>query len=396
MATINNNSIQVGTADYDNLQASVKMRVEVLDDSIVDFLNSLDIINMETRLEAESGSQVVMYNTPRLNALGFTGDKDAYANAIGLQTNTRKMQINKHSMSVAYSLKGTMRQQIVSFNLSAEVPRQHKQWGVGLINYQIMNQLTSNTALTKLAPEVVGGNITAADQLLILEGHNSAVAPTSLYKAIGSLGAGGITLDQNVVSSNPLTLRDFQQARQVINNAASDVPLWNKLKKRVNGKEVDALALISTTGMNQLRNDPLTQGQGFNIPQIVYAGMAGGNKQMDLIDVFVVDGIAFKEMPDHWFSRGIDSNTGAPVAGTRRCVLLGEFALDMAMGKGFGGKVAGFSLEVDENYKPLNKQGYSNAEIIGGVKKTQINGTGVNASALYDNAIYTITHYSNT
>ena len=400
MATINDSDITVGLSGRDLLKASMKMQIEVLKaERYLNLLKKLGAINYEPKLSAEAGTSVTMYNTPRISGLGVTGDADMYTNAISLQSGSRTLSIRKHTLPIKYAMEGTERQQVSEFDLKGRAPKQATQWGKEVLLYQLMNQLGSNTATTLNAPGVYDVAVTATADRLILTGHNAAIAPSATFKGYGSLAAGSISADESVDADNPLTMADIMAARETIMATNIGIPTWNRLQNPVEGTNVDAVLLVSTTGMNQLKNDAVTQGQGFSLPQFVYAQIAGGEKVMMPSNAYIVEGIAIVEMPDNYLPRGVNSSSAAAVANTRRAIMVGANAVDFALGKGYsfgGATIPGFNVDVDEKYKPLNKQGYLMASINGGFKKVQISGTGANVGTSYDNAVYTFTHYSRT
>lgn len=400
MATINNNTIAV-SGSRDLLKASLRLYDETIGaNKILNMLFKFGIVNREDKLTSASGSKVTMYNIPRLSAKPIVGDDDYYSRAVPMQSGDRVLQIRKNVRSVTYALDGSERQQVSEFNLKKATPKTLTEWSNCLLLYWFMNHLTSNTATTMYAPGVYDdGAITSTADRTAFCGNNAAIAPSSTYKAYGSGGANSVTADESITSVNPLVLQDFLDMREVINATNLGVPMFNKITAPIEGLQVDTVALVSTTGMTQLRQDAVTIGQGLTIPQLMYATIAGGEKVPLPGNTYVVPGtgIAFLELPDNYFARGINSSTAAPVAATRRAVMVGANAIDFALGKGFsagGNTIPGFSMETDENYKPANKQGYLFASINGGVQKVQVYGTGANTATAYDNAIATITHYS--
>ena len=395
MSTINDNAITVGSA-RDLMKASMKLKLETIDHNpVISTLKNFGIINYEEKLTTESGTQVTMYNAPRLEGKGSTGDVDRYQLAGSLESGLRTLSIQTHSNTVKYALAGSERQQISEFDLTARTPQLISQWASCLTVAQAINQLGGNTATSIEIPDVDSDAFATTAELLIATGHNTALAPSARYKAIGSDGTGGITTDQGVVAANALTLEDFMISREVINSTAVGIPVWDRLTKSVQGVKVDAIALVSTTGMNQLKNDATASALTFG--QFIYNAIAGGGKPPLPSGTYIYEGIAFIEIPDNLMPRGVHSSTAAAVANTRRAVLCGANALDMALGKGQtmnGNTLGGFEIIMDDTHDKLNKIGYTSVNMNSGCKKVQLFGTGANAATAYDNATYVITHYS--
>jgi len=404
MATITDSQIVSSNTTFNLTKASARMYAEFFGngkynplDAIMNTLKQCGVFNYEEKLSSSAGDTVRLYNTPRLDMLPNRGDIDKYTNAKNMQRGDRSMKINLISGTIVYDREGTFRQQLVDFNLKENVPQMVTQWMKHTLLYAILNQAAGNTSTTITAPRVYSSNITTSSDMLSLTGNNVAIAPSSVYKAIGSLGAGSHSTDQSVDNTNPLTLRDFMRAREVIRAAGSGIPTWSCVDRTISGKWVDAVAVVSTTGMNQLKSDAVASGQGINFAQTQYAQLAGGKDGMNAMTGFVLENILFIEVPDDLLPRGVNSGTSAPVAQTRRAVLLGANAIDIAAGKGYesgSAIIPGFSVDIDEDYKKLNKQGFADISWCGGVQKTQILGTGSNASNSYDLGTYVITHYS--
>ena len=399
MATIQDNEITVGSA-RDLLKASMKLHIEVLErDKKIAMLNAFGVVNYHKDLTQASGSTLTLYNAPRITGKGNVGDHDRYSNATPLESGARTLQIRLHDKTVKYALAGSERQQISEFDLKARTPRQLAEWMKAYLLAQWMNQLGGNTGTSVYAPDVSDDVFSTTADRLLIAGHNTPVAPSTRYKGYGSLAAGSISADESVDADNPLRLADFMAAREVINSTEVGVPVWNRLQRAVEGVNVDAIALVSVTGMNQLKQDATTIGQGLSFPQLMYATLAGGQKLPMPANTYVYEGIAFVEMPDNLMPRGVHSGTAAPVANTRRAIIVGADALDFALGKGFsfnGKTVPGFEITTDEDRDKLNKIGYANVGVNSGSKKVQLFGTGANASTAYDNATFVITHYSRT
>lgn len=393
MATINQSQIDVGTSGYDLQKSSRKLQKLTLEgDYFLNALRGLGVINEETDLSKESGTSLVMYNNVRHSSLGNLGDVDAYAAANGLKVGDRSVSIRKHFETVRYALDKTERQQIAEFKLSEPAVQAAVSWSKEITLHQVMAQLTSNTATTRYVSSAYDYAVTNTAEIKKLNGHNDPVAPSTVYRSWGNEASGGISADQSVSSSNKLKVKDFLNARRYTHGTQLGVPNFYRLQNPIQGMKVDAVALVGTTGMNQLKFE---DSANYNFTQVQYATLQSG-KQLSLpFEAFTIPGtgMLFMEMPDEYFSRGVHSGTSAEVANTRRCVIVGANAVDFAMGKGFGA-VGGWSVRMDDEHKKLNDEGFLKVEINCGFKKVQIAGTGAYASTKFDNSIYTITHYS--
>lgn len=399
MPTINNSEIVVG-GSRDLLKASMKLHVEVFERTpALNVMKTYGLLNYQEDLTRKSGTSITMYNIPRIDSKGTTGDYDRYSAATEAESGDRTVSIRKIGNTMKYSLEGTERQQVSEFDLKADIPRLQSQWIKNFTLTTIFNQSGGNTANSVTVPSVASTAFTTTEELARIRGNNATVAPTSIYKAIGANGVGSITTDEGVDSDNILKLSDFMYAREIIRSTTAGVPKWNVIGGDYAGKPVDAIAFVGTTGINQLKLDAAGSGNALTMSEIGLQGLAGG-KQYPIGPSYWMENILFVEVDDDLLPRGVNSSTSAPVANTRRAIIMGRGAVDMAVGQGY--KVndnvyySGFQVKVDEEHEKLNQIGYCEASFNFGVKKAGLFGQGTNAATRYDLASYVITHYSRT
>lgn len=385
-------TLSQGNATFDLTKQSARLYYEVRTDDLMAILGMAGVIVPEQKLTEENGTTVQLQDIKRRDSKGITGDADFYSTATPYEYGVRTLTINKLSDNFNYPLKGTLTQQIHPADLRAERPRLSVEWMKSMIRYSILNQAGGNTATSITATWNASTAFTGSD-LTKVTGYNAGIAPSSTFKGIGNLGSGGVTTDQGVTSSNVLTFQDFQRMRETINSATAGFASFNK----VQGKPYDVVAVVSTSGMNQLRNQAQAPGANFTVSQWFYQKLAGGLKEI-MISNFIVDRILFVEVGDDYLPRGVHTGTSAEVANTRRAVVMGANAVDLAYGKGYtlpnGDITGGFSVEIDETYKKNNKIGYGVISALYGCKKTQLEGFGGNAGSYRDLATYVITHYT--
>lgn len=380
--------------NFNLAKQSARLYVEAIEaNPFMKIMKQYGLVNIEEKLTQGAGETVNMYNLLRVDSQGNTGDNDRYSNAAGGDYGHRSMSINLLSHSEKWARKKTMTQQIAPFDLKEGRGKLMALWMKQMILASIFNQAGGNTATSITIPSVSSSAFTGASTgLPKVLGYNAAAAPTSNYKGYGSRA--NISADESVTSSHPLKLSDFMDAREVITSSNAGLPQWNLIMEM----GIQAVAFVSTTGMNQLKNDAVTQGQGINFAQTLYATLAGGKKFS--IDQFEMENILFVEVPDFLMPRGVHSTLSTAVANTRRAVIMGVNAVDIALGAGYeapnGDVYPGFAVQMDEQYKRLNKETYASVEAIWGCKKTRLFGQGSNASTAYDLATYVITHYSRT
>jgi hypothetical protein len=385
-------TLSQGNATFDLTKQSSRLFYEVKTDDLMAILGEAGVISPEQKLTQESGTSVQLQNILRRDSKGTTGDADFYSTATPYEYGTRTLTINKLTDSYSYPMKGTLTQQIHPADLRADKGRASVEWMKSIIRYSVLNQAGGNTATSITAAWNASTVFTGGD-LTKVTGYNSAIAPSATFKGIGNLGTGGVTTDQGVTSSNTLTFQDFQRAREAYSVTTTGFTSFN----RIQGKPYDVVAVVGTSGMNQLRNQSSAANTAFNLQQMFYSKMAGGLKEI-MLSNFIVDRILFIEVADDYLPRGVNSGSNVEVANTRRAVIMGANALDLAYGKGYtlpnGDITGGFSVMIDEQYKKANGIGYGFIHALYGCKKTQLEGFGANAGVQRDLATYVITHYT--
>lgn len=363
----------------------------IIENPVVKVLQENGCINIETDLSKNQGGTATLYNQPRLVGKGIRGDADFYSNATLTEVGNRTLSIAKVSRSITYPLKGTQTQQFAAFKIDQNNTELLKDWTKGIVGHSIINHLGGNNAssLTLANPE----DTFSGDDLLQVTGNNAVSAPSYWYSA-GNQTA--ITTDGSITTTHLLSLKDFQNAAAVITSQTAGRPTWSLMSD----KDYYGVAFVSMTGLNHLLNEAVTLGQGMQLQQIIQYQSAGGSK-LEVLRPFTIPGIPFKfyACPDSWLPRGVTTSGTTTKANSRRCVIVGKKAIDMAMGAGFsdggGDPVAGVNVEIDTEYKRMNKFGYAMVSLLWGCKKTQITGPNA-ASTAYDVGSYVITHYSAT
>lgn len=388
----------------------------IVKNPILGMLTECGCINIENALDQQKGGKVTLYNRPRLDTPGVRGDKDFYSLAEFQDISGRTLNIEKNTAPTKWRRRGSQDYQYAPYNLDEGCVENISTWTKGLLSASIINQLAGNTATSISHPSLYASGTfnDTDDTLLQITGNNAAIAPTYWYEA--NLG-GAITTDAGVVSSNKLTIADFENAVSIIESQDATKPTWQTLSEDAN-EGYCAVALISRTGQYQLMSEAVTAGQGPQFTEYVKASMAGG-KDMYNLNTFMLPGLPLKfcVVPDSWMPRGVTTSGNVATANTRRAVIVGSKALDMSFGQGMqmrfsntekgrgntGGygsgnrrAMPGISIEIDADYKPLNKETYANACMLYGAKKAQQNGLGSDSGNSFDLATFVITHYSAT
>jgi len=364
------------------------------------------VINVDKTLLQQGGGTHTLNSAVRVDSQGLQGDVDFYSNAQFAQSDKRTIAISKVSHAFKYRMDGSQDQQYESFKLDEGQMEREGLWMAGITGASIINQLAGNNASSITQPAVSTSAFTSTN-LINITGNNTVAAPTYWYEANQG---GAITTASGVGSGNTLSIKDFHIWAEVTSSNYSGRPSWQTL-----GGGVQALAFISRTGMTQLMYEQTTLGQGAQMNEYIKAGMAGG-KTYGALQTFEIPALPllFVVVPDSWMPRGVTTSGLSETANTRRAFIVGMNALDLCLGKGYGnvptsGKTAeavgmgssasgvqGVNIEVDTNYKPLNKEGFGLVSLTWGCKKVRIDGNGSSSGTAYDLSTYVIDHYSAT
>lgn len=375
-------------------KASADLTYDILENNrFLNVMKEYGIINYEEKLQNYSGDTVKFYNQNRVNSKGFTGDVDVYSRASAREYGEREASIELLRYADRFFTRGSITQQRAEFDLEEGKRATITDWANSVIAAGAFNQLGGNTA-TSITQTATADTAYSGGDLTNITLLNSAIAPTAQYKATGSQTD---LTDDNVTSSHPLTFQDIEDAMTAVTQTYAGIPQWETIK----GKSCQAIAFVSHTGLNQLFNQARAAGTDGSISQLRYSTIEGGKEfgsfgDYNMIEVLVAGGnVGIVGVPDNLLPRGVASS--AEVANTRRAIICGANALDLAAGDTFGdGSQATVSVRVDTEYKKLNNEDYMSVELLMGGKKRQQNGFGANSGTAYDVATYVITHYSAT
>ncbi len=392
MAT-HSGAITSSDAQFKQTFASKLLYEGVVKNPIYQACKTYGVINLENSLGMEGGGKATLYNRLRLNGVGTRGDVDQYSTAQNAETNSRTIDIAKVNYSLTWRRKGSQSQQFAAFDLADGCVEAMSDWMRTSLAVSTINQLAGNNATSITQVALSSDTAFSGSSLLTVTGNNTATAPTYWYGA--NLG-GVIATDSGINSGNKLSIKDFQLAEQIIRSQAIGRPTWQTFL----GKDCSALVFVSDEGVAQMMNEATTLGQGQQLSQIINAQLAGGDKVAGM-DTFMIPGLSFKfiKTPENYMPRGVTTSGTTETANTRRAVIVGKNALDWSFGKGFDAgngaeAIPGMNIELDDQYKKLNKETFGVATALYGCKKTTVTGSGSLAASTYDLSTYVITHYS--
>ena len=301
--------------------------------------DATSIIQRKTELK-DGGDRVRIGLRMQLTGDGFTENETAEGNGESLTLYSDDIVVNELGHVVGVASKNTIDQQRVLFDLRMEARDgladwYAKRWSVSFFNQVCGYTAEANTKFT---------------------GLNAAVAPSSTHH----LYKGSTKTDQGQGGSDTFTLDMIDKAVEIAKTVSPKIrPI------RVNGadKWVMYIHPFQTTS---LRTSTST-GQWLDIQK---AAMQGGQVSDNPIFTNALGeyhNVIIREALD--VTQGVHSSTGAPVATTRRAVLLGAQAACIAFGKQTGVGRFRWNEEAYDHKRRLEVSAWT----IHGLKKLQFN-----------------------
>lgn len=280
----------------------------------------------------------------QLSGAGTSGDTTLEGSEEALTTYTDNLYIDQ--LRHAVRSEGKMSEQRIPFSIREEARMGLTDWWAGRLDFWFMNQLTGNTA--------------QADTRYT--GMQATIAPSSGYQVF----AGASTTEASM-SASTTDYFDLRMIDKAVNKAKTLTPVFRPIKERGDDYFV---AFLHPNQVYQIRGQS-NANQGAQWADIQRAAIQGGQGSDNPIwtgALGVYNGTILHE------STRIPSITTAAGAGTgRRAVLCGAQAAVFATGQkddATGQEMSWF----EELFDYGNKLGVS-AGLIGGLKKTQFNGT---------------------
>ena len=398
------NTLGTGVDGYVFDQASKELTTDVLECELFKYFTEKGIINTESgnTLGKNGGDNVFFHNLNRRDSHGHLDGEDMYSNAQDSEYGKREVKIDRVKDSHRVAKKTTMAQQRADSSvgdLNKGVIDNMTQWATWLLWHSFINQAAGNNATSIDVPRLASSAFNGA-KLRHVTGLNGVESSTSQFSAIGNLGAGGVTPPNNITSANILTIQDFMAAEVAIGQTYSGITTWNQI---MNNGECNAVALVSRSGWNQMLNQAPAVAANATVSQEVYSQLQGGNDLARATGKTVYGFAEYRSIftptinyvvvPDDCVPRAVHSS--AAVSGSRSALILGAGAVDMAVGRMIDGAPhASFKIATDTTTKSLNDFDYYGLWLLFGIKRTQLNGFGLNAGNKYDYATYKIDHYT--
>lgn len=297
------------------------------------------IIQRKTELK-DGGDRVRIGLRMQLTGDGFTENEAAEGNGESLTLYSDDIVVNELGHVVGVASKNTIDQQRVLFDLRMEARDGLADWYAKRWSVSFFNQVCGYTAEANNK----------------FTGLNAAVAPSSTHH----LYKGSTKTDQGQGGSDTFTLDMIDKAVEIAKTVSPKIrPI------RVNGadKWVMYIHPFQTTS---LRTSTST-GQWLDIQK---AAMQGGQVSDNPIFTNALGeyhNVIIRESLD--VTQGVHSSTGAPVATTRRAVLLGAQAACIAFGKQTGVGRFRWNEETYDHKRRLEVSAWT----IHGLKKLQFN-----------------------
>jgi hypothetical protein len=380
-----------GDSTFNPPKAATEASAELsLNAGLPSFIDMLGGTSFNHDLNASAGNVVNLYDVNKIVASGNSGDGDRYSTAVRQNANSRTMQINLLWQSLKEDKEGTMAAQVRSFDINSKAISSMLEWMKSTVTHSYINHLSGNTATT--LSTINAGNLTDSADILRFTGFNAPVALPASRRFIGSLGAGSVTADEGVTSSsNKLIMQDFEAFDATIGNVGATERNFDCFD---GSQGYQYAALVPASSWHDLTRETT----GLNIRDTYYNTLAGGKTMMMKTAGYaknsvIINGWLLIKVADALLARGINSSSGAPVANTRKVVIFGRNALDVAFGKGFstGNKetdksMDGTEVTLDDSEKKLNKQMFLSIERLWGCKRADYQGQGANSSNIFPNS----------
>lgn len=375
MGTITQGPTTSGDAQFAQSFAPRISLEMVADNKFLQVLTGDKVINIENKLSEERGGSITMYNRPKLDTKLSRGDVDRYSTAKAMSSVSRQLNIDLVSETVEFPMPKTQSQQFTPYMIDEGKQEQIIDVLKASMTASIINQACGNTA-TSITQTALSSTAFTGNDLLTVTGNNAAVAPSRWYWA-GS-AATARTTDASI-SGQSLSIASFMTWSELLNSQPTNGAIFQSLRNSKDGHS--GIVLLPESHVHQMLNDT---GTAYNFKEVIYNQISSGKNQLGAFRSFTVPGINFKfvQGPDSYFPRGVNDSTGAEVALSRRGVILGHNALDMAFGQGYtnqetGEVLPGINVSIDMNHKKNNKVGYCTGEVLYGTRVTTTdNGSG--------------------
>lgn len=308
-----------------------------------------------TEFNKSEGDRITCHLADLLSGDGFLGNEVAEGNEEAGENYTDNLFIDELRNATKVDGKGSIGQQRVPYNLRAIGKDRLKNWFAERFDTAFLNQLAGNTAETRV--KYTGNNTTTAPSagrhLWCDVSSTNKVATGTTDQAVGASSTDIITIDALIATK--------QRAIQKDSNGN-----YRMRPIMIGGKKC-YVAFLHPNQITDLRNDTTSAGSWFDIQQ---AALQGG----DIVDnpIFtgahgMIDGIIIHE--SEYVPRGVNTSTGLAVPNTRRAVLCGANAANVAFAAGNDESVMSWAEKLEDYGKKLGIL----AGTIYGLKKTVFN-----------------------
>jgi hypothetical protein len=377
---------------YNIPQTSSRVTTDVLTYKYLDILRKYGVLNDESVQAAKkgSGSKVRMPNVNRLGGVGADTNLSLYAQATTMEQGSRDLELQEFAYPLKYLRKIAIEWQRDSLGVLQSMGKYEEEalrvYMQNFMTIGVINQLCGNTATSISAPKISA--TFTGDSLLRGTGMTAGIAPSTNYVAYGS-GASLANPAAITATNAPLVMQDLERAFIFARRAFSNVTQFKTIEKM----GCNLLAMISDTGMQQLRNQARAVGADFTLSQMRYSLLEGGKSVNGFEDVTVISdiGLHIVTVPDDLMSRAV--NSGTENALSRCALLLGANAIDFAIGAAIpGSDLPAFDISIDDKTNSLDKWITGAAKAIWAAQKVQLRGSGANSGTNYDLSTYVIRH----
>lgn len=392
--TTNVNNAFAGDSTFNPARAASIASTEMhQNNGLVSFLDTVGATQTHYDLSKYKGSVVNLYDQNKRDSKGRSGDGDAYSSATRNKTSSRTMSIDLLADDVKTDLKGTMAAQVRSFDPNSTVVKQSLDWLKRTVLHSYMNHLGGNTAATQYVTNYSQA-LTDSEDILRYSGFNAV----SALPAANMIFAGGKANETAVGADSTAIVK--KSDLENIDAIASSIGGSGHVFETFDGSQgYKYIALTPVSMWYQLEKDST----GINRKDTYYNMLAGGTKQTPtvkgiMMNSYILDEVLYVKLPDIIFARG--NSGGTPIANTRRMIVLGANALDVAYGQGYDGgssdeksqqSFTGTEVLYDDSNQKNNGQAVTTIKRLWGCKRADFSNSA--GSATYPN-VFTITGYT--
>ena len=291
-----------------------KTYAEVLQDSAFGVLFGSGAVTMPSEFKSQgfTGDEVTIAYVNQLTGGPVLEGQTARGNEESIDRGNFSMKIGENLKPIKVPGKYTMEQQRTKVLFENFGRDALKNYFVQLFDFSVFNQLAGYTGTSFTG----GGYTYAGNELPVVLGHNSAVAPDSSRQ----LWAGTATNDQGLGSSDKFELKLIDRALERLHRdrypiaelKSGGYQLWISPEQRY-----DLMHSTDTRTWYDIQRARKEAGEDWMVEDLKNRGGAWHVGRYQGVDIFCHGRVSY----------GVNASTSAPISTVRRAVLVGKDAL---------------------------------------------------------------------